>query len=99
MAYGLIGPLIRLLDPETAHGLTIRALKWGLVPGFEPFEDDVLRLRLWDREFPNPVGLAAGFDKNAEVPDRALALGLGFVETGSVTPGPRLATRGPGCSV
>ena len=89
MAYGLIGPLIRLLEPETAHNLTIRALKWGLVRGLEPFEDDVLHLRLWDRDFPNPVGLAAGFDKNAEVPDRALALGFGFVEAGSVTPRPQ----------
>ncbi|MCH7486688.1 MAG: quinone-dependent dihydroorotate dehydrogenase [Proteobacteria bacterium] len=95
MAYGLIGPLIRLLDPETAHGLTIRALKWGLVPGIEPFEDECLRLRLWDRDFPNPVGLAAGFDKNAEVPDRALALGFGFVEAGSVTPRPQAGNPRP----
>ena len=95
MAYGLIGPLIRLLEPETAHNLTIRALKWGLVPGFEPFEDGCLRLRLWDRDFPNPVGLAAGFDKNAEVPDRALALGFGFVEAGSVTPRPQAGNPRP----
>ena len=95
LAYGLFGPLIRLLEPETAHDLTIRALKWGLVPGIEPFDDDVLRLRLWDRDFPNPVGLAAGFDKNAEVPDRALALGFGFVEVGGVTPRPQAGNPRP----
>ena len=95
MAYGLIGPLIRLLEPETAHGMTIRALKWGLVPEQEPFEDDCLRLRLWDRDFPNPIGLAAGFDKNAEVPDRTLALGFGFVEVGSVTPRPQAGNPRP----
>lgn len=89
LAYGLIGPLIRLLEPEIAHNLTIWALKWGLISGRQPFEDECLRLRLWDRDFPNPMGLAAGFDKNAEVPDRTLALGFGFVEVGSVTPRPQ----------
>src|SRR5260221_526944 len=82
-------PLLRLLPPETAHDLTLRALAGGLVrPGAEA-PDPLLRTALWGRDFPNPIGLAAGFDKNAKVPDAMLALGFGFVEIGSVTPLPQ----------
>jgi len=84
--YGLAGPLIRLLDPETAHGLAIKALSAGLVPAPATFEDAVLEQTLWGRSFVNPVGLAAGFDKNAEVMEAMLGQGFGFVEIGSVTP-------------
>lgn len=87
--YCLIGPLIRTLDAETAHGLAIKALKSGLVPSPPAFEDPVLRVKLWGLEFPNPVGLAAGFDKNAEVIGPMLDQGFGFVEVGSVTPRPQ----------
>ena len=86
--YRLAWPFIRLLDPENAHGLAIKALSAGLVPARPSFEDPVLRQTLWGRDFVNPVGLAAGFDKNAEVIDAMLGQGFGFVEIGSVTPRP-----------
>ena len=87
--YRLAWPFIRLLDPENAHGLAIKALSAGLVPARPSFEDPVLRQTLWGRDFVNPVGLAAGFDKNAEVIDAMLGQGFGFVEIGSVTPRPQ----------
>jgi dihydroorotate dehydrogenase len=86
---GLAGaalPLLRLLPAETAHDLTLRALTLGLVPPPGSAPDPLLRTTLWGRDFPNPIGLAAGFDKNAAVPDAMLGLGFGFVEIGSVTP-------------
>lgn len=87
--YRFAGPLVRLLDAETAHGLTIRALKLGLVPPQPRVEHPSLEVALWGLRFPNPVGLAAGFDKNAEVPGAMLRQGFGFVEIGSVTPRPQ----------
>ena len=89
--YGLARPLLFRLPPETAHGLTIRALRAGLGRWLEPKEQDdpILALQVWGRSFANPVGLAAGFDKNADVPDAMLRLGFGFVEIGSVTPRPQ----------
>ncbi|CAA7620424.1 quinone-dependent dihydroorotate dehydrogenase [Magnetospirillum sp. SS-4] len=87
--FRFLGPLVRLLDAETAHGLTIRLLKAGLVPAQPRFDPPALKVRLWGRDFANPIGLAAGFDKNAEVPDAMLDQGFGFVEIGSVTPRPQ----------
>ncbi|MEO5337266.1 MAG: quinone-dependent dihydroorotate dehydrogenase [Magnetospirillum sp. WYHS-4] len=87
--YCVIGPAIRLLDAETAHGLAIKALRTGLVPPPPPFDDACLRTTVWGLDFPNPVGLGAGFDKNAEVPGPLLAQGFGFVEVGTVTPRPQ----------
>ncbi len=91
----LAGPLLRGLDPETAHGLTIRALKMGLVPRVSAPQLPVLQTCVFGLNFPNPVGLAAGFDKNAEVPDAMLRLGFGFVETGTVTPLPQAGNPRP----
>lgn len=73
-------------DPETAHGLAIKALKAGLVKGKGRSVDPALATRLWDLDFPNPLGMAAGFDKNAEVPDALLGLGFGYTEVGTLTP-------------
>ena len=87
--YTLVGPLLRKFEPEQAHTITIRALKTGLVPGRRPVSHPSLEVPLWGLRFPNPVGLAAGFDKNAEVPDAMLGQGFGFVEIGSVTPRPQ----------
>jgi dihydroorotate dehydrogenase len=84
-----VGRLLRLLPPEAAHRATIRALAAGLVPAVAGGENPILKVRLWGLEFPNPVGLAAGFDKGAEVFDPMLRLGFGFVEVGSVTPRPQ----------
>src|SRR6516225_1935745 len=83
--------LLRLLPPETAHRLTIRLLA-ALPPawaGARRTEDPLLATRVFGIDFPNPVGLAAGFDKSAEVFARMPALGFGFVEIGSVTPRPQ----------
>lgn len=81
-------PLVFALDPERAHGLTLAALRTGLVPR-APADDPILATTLAGIALPNPVGLAAGFDKNVEVPDAMLRLGFGFVECGSVTPQPQ----------
>jgi dihydroorotate dehydrogenase len=77
---------LRKLDPETAHDLTVRALKTGLGPRDRGPDDPVLALSMAGLDLPNCVGLAAGFDKNAETPDAMLAAGFGFVECGTVTP-------------
>jgi dihydroorotate dehydrogenase len=86
--YALARRALFAVDAETAHGLTIRALSTGLLPPRPPADPrlsvDVLGLR-----FPNPIGIAAGFDKNGEVPDAVLALGCGFAEVGTVTPRPQ----------
>lgn len=87
--YPLVRPFLPLITPEQAHGLVVRALKKGLVPGDRRPDDPVLATRVWNLDFPNPIGLAAGFDKDAEIVDPLLGLGFGFVEAGSVTPRPQ----------
>ncbi len=78
--------VLRRLDPERAHDMALQALRAGLVPGARPVADARLRVRLAGLDLPNPVGLAAGFDKNA-VALRGLArAGFGFVELGAATP-------------
>ncbi len=78
-------PLLRALDPEDAHALAIKALRF--MPVVKGAADaDALSVRAFGLKFPNPVGLAAGFDKNAQVPDALLRLGFGFVEVGTITP-------------
>ncbi len=85
---GLALPVLRRLDAETAHGLTVRALE-ALPPGGPDPVDRRLALDVFGLRFPHPVGLAAGFDKHAEVPGPLLSLGFGFVEIGTVTPLPQ----------
>jgi dihydroorotate dehydrogenase len=86
--FPLARPLLDALDAETAHHLAIRSL--SLMPvAAVPQPEEALRMRLLGREFPNPVGLAAGFDKQCEVPGQLLALGFGFVECGGVVPQPQ----------
>jgi dihydroorotate dehydrogenase len=81
-------PLLRWFDPEDAHRLAIQGLR--LLPPARPRPDDPkLAVRAFGLNFPNPVGMAAGFDKSAEAPDALLRLGFGFVEIGSVTPKPQ----------
>ena len=83
--YSLVRPLAFTLDAERAHRLTIAALKRAPTqkpPRFPPS----LRSTVAGIEFPSPVGLAAGFDKDAEVPEQMLGLGFGFVEVGTLTP-------------
>jgi dihydroorotate dehydrogenase len=84
----LARPLMRALDPEDAHALTVKALKFAPLTR-PPADDRQLTVRAFGLNFPNPVGIAAGFDKHAEVPDPLLRLGFGFVEVGTVTPRPQ----------
>ena len=77
---------LHAFDPEDAHGWAIRGLKWGLGPRDDQPDDPILAVKIAGLELSNCVGLAAGFDKNAEVPDAMLAAGFGFVEAGTVTP-------------
>ncbi len=82
-------PLLRRIDPETAHRLALRALRAGLGPRQPPVTSPRLRTRLAGLELANPLGLAAGFDKNAEAVGALLAAGFGFVEVGAATPLPQ----------
>ena len=82
-------PLLRLLPAEAAHTLSILGLKWGVGPKDRTPDDPVLATSVWGLDFRNPLGLSAGFDKGAEVPDTMLAAGFGFVEAGTVTPLPQ----------
>ncbi len=97
--YPLLRPLLFRLDAEAAHGAAVRAARLGQrVPALlRPFrfEDPALGQRLWGREFANPVGLAAGFDKNAALVRFWAALGFGFAEVGSVTARPSAGTPAP----
>lgn len=79
-------PALFKLDPEKAHQLSITGLKSGLLPSSKITQDQRLKVSLGGLDFPNPLGLAAGYDKNAEVPDAILKLGFGFTEVGTITP-------------
>ena len=87
--YPLVRPLLRALPPETAHRLTLAALAAGLGEASRTPDPLALRQRLWGLDFPNPIGIAAGFDKDARAPEALLRLGFGFVEIGTVTPLPQ----------
>jgi dihydroorotate dehydrogenase len=92
--YSLIRPLAFALDAETAHRGTIQALK--LAPKRNPPHfPQSLRTVVAGIDFPSPVGLAAGFDKDAEVPEQMLGLGFGFVEVGTLTPRPQAGNPKP----
>ena len=80
--------LIFKLDPETAHTLAIKSLKFNFVPSsFQDGENDSLfKTKLFNKDLKNPIGMAAGFDKNAEVYNQLFKLGFGFVEVGTITP-------------
>jgi dihydroorotate dehydrogenase len=84
-----------LLDPEAAHVLSIKALKTGLVPACAAAADPRLAQTVAGLTFTNPLGLAAGYDKNAEVPEALLRLGFGFTEIGTVTPKPQAGNDKP----
>ena len=86
--FGVIRPALFALSPERAHTLTLAALRMGLLPSM-PRPVKGLEFDLFGLRFPNPVGLAAGFDKNAVASRAMLKLGFGFVEAGSVTPNPQ----------
>ena len=80
--------LIFKLDPERAHNLAIKSLKFNFVPKIsnENKSDSLFKTKLFGKDIDNPIGLAAGFDKNAEVYNSLFKLGFGFVEVGTITP-------------
>ena len=86
--FSVLRPFLFNLDPETAHDLAIKSLKFNPFPAkmFEVEEEQMLNIELLGKNFPNPIGLAAGFDKSAEAYNSLLKLGFGFVEVGTVTP-------------
>ncbi len=92
--YALLRPLLFRLDAETAHGLAFRALRLQN-PKAEIRYDGPLACTVAGLQFPNPVGMAAGFDKNAEAPDAILGMGFGYAEVGSVTPRPQAGNVRP----
>ena len=86
--FSILKPFLFSLDPETAHDLAIKSLKFNYLPSkmFEVEDEQILNTELLGKNFPNPIGLAAGFDKSAEVYNSLLRFGFGFVEVGTVTP-------------
>lgn len=91
----LARPLLFTLDPERAHETSLRALEAGLVPRDSGPPDPRLAQCLWGLEFPNPLGIAAGFDKDARVADALIAAGFGFAEVGTITPLPQAGNPRP----
>ncbi|CAN0919852.1 Dihydroorotate dehydrogenase (quinone), mitochondrial [Linum grandiflorum] len=91
----VVNPLFALLDPETAHRLAVLAAARGWIPREKRPDPPILELQVWGRKFSNPVGLAAGFDKNAEAIGGLLAVGFGFIEVGSITPLPQQGNPKP----
>jgi dihydroorotate dehydrogenase len=94
IGFHLLRPLLEHSDAERAHGLTLAALQWLPVNQAE-ISNDLLAARFFNIQFPNPVGLAAGFDKNGLVIDQMLSLGFGFVEAGTTTPLPQVGNAKP----
>jgi len=86
--FSVLRPFLFSLDPEAAHDLAIKSLKFNPLPKkmFEVEDEQMLEMELFGIHFPNPIGLAAGFDKSAEVYNSLLRLGFGYVEVGTVTP-------------
>lgn len=93
--FGLGQSLLLALPPERAHDLAIKGLELGLYPRAGAPDDQRLAQHLFGLDFPNPVGMAAGFDKNAKVPRELLAMGFGFVEVGTLTPRPQSGNPPP----
>ena len=93
MMYSLFRPALFLADAETAHGLSLAALR--LLPSRPALSNPILQQRVAGLDFPNPVGLAPGYDKNGEVFQAVYGLGFGFVEVGSVTPKPQAGNPRP----
>jgi dihydroorotate dehydrogenase len=93
--YPYVKPLLHALDPETAHNVTLRVLAAGLVPQAPQLDDPLLATSLFGKHLAHPIGLAAGFDKNARVFSRMYDQGFSFVEIGGVTPLPQRGNPRP----
>ena len=90
-----IRPLIFKFSPEVAHSLAIKTLKSNLIPSSKAIDSAILKTKLFDKNIKNPIGVAAGFDKNAEVYNPLFNLGFGFVEVGTITPNPQYGNPKP----
>ena len=86
--------ILKFFPPEVAHTITINALKYFKL-NYNKYDDPILSQHLVGLDFPNPVGLAAGFDKNAEVVKSLFSLGFGFIEVGTITPMPQYGNPKP----
>ena len=93
--YQILKPFLFTLDAETAHNLAIKILQYNLLPKPRVKEYPILKNNLWDIDFNNPVGMAAGFDKNAQIFTSLFDFGFGFVECGTVTPKPQAGNPKP----
>ena len=95
--FSLLRPFIFNLNPETAHNLAIKSLKFNFLPEslLSVENEEMLKINLFGKEIKNPIGLAAGFDKNAEVYNEIFKLGFGFVEVGTVTPEKQYGNQKP----
>ena len=90
-----IRPFIFKFSPEVAHSLAIKTLKSNLIPSSKAIDSAILKTKLFDKNIKNPIGVAAGFDKNAEVYNPLFNLGFGFVEVGTITPNPQYGNPKP----
>ncbi len=95
--FSILKPFIFSLDPEAAHDLAINSLKFNVLPkrAFTVQDEEMLETKLFNEKLPNPIGLAAGFDKSAEVYNSLFRLGYGFVEVGTITPRRQLGNPKP----
>ena len=86
--FSILRPFLFNIDPETAHDLAIKSLKLNFLPNqiFKVEDEEILNINIFGKSFSNPIGLAAGFDKSAEVYNSLLKFGFGFIEVGTVTP-------------
>ncbi|MGI9480632.1 MAG: quinone-dependent dihydroorotate dehydrogenase [Hyphomicrobiaceae bacterium] len=92
---GLARPMLLLMEPERAHDVTLRSLESGLFGWSTKPDDARLGIDIWSGHLPNPIGIAAGFDKNGRVPDVLIRVGFGFAEIGTVTPLPQVGNPKP----
>jgi len=88
-------PLLHRIDPETAHNLALRALRAGLMPAPGPVTSPRITTSIAGLSLPNPIGLAAGLDKNATALAPLMRTGFGFVEAGAATPNPQAGNPRP----
>ena len=95
--FSFLRPYIFSLDPEAAHDLAIKSLKFNFMPKnfFHVVDEEILSIELFKKKLKNPIGLAAGFDKSAEVYNSLFKLGFGFVEVGTITPKRQLGNPKP----
>jgi dihydroorotate dehydrogenase len=93
--FNILRPLIFKFSPEVAHSLAIKALKINNIHYTQPKDNQIIETIFCEKKLPSPIGVAAGFDKNAEVYNPLFNLGFGFVEVGTITPRPQYGNPKP----